>query len=257
MKTISVLLVEDHVVVREGLKALLSAEPDIVVLGEAADGREAVQMAQQLRPDVIVMDLAMPQLNGVEATRQIIDAGVPSKVLVLSSYADGEYVEQLTEAGASGYLIKQTAADNLIKAVREASNGNSFFSQAISKRFQDSGRAASGNGQAPKQRGGEMTGRGREVLQLVAEGHPNKQIAVILGISIKTVEKHRQHLMNSLGIHDTAGLTRYAIAHGIVEGRERFGRGGRNADLTQRDPGPLGQVPGLATASECQQATPP
>jgi DNA-binding NarL/FixJ family response regulator len=217
MKTISVLLADDHAVVRQGLSSLLSAEPDIAVVGEASNGREAVQMTVQIRPDVVVMDLAMPQLNGVEAIRQLAAMGVKSRLLVLSSYSDDEYVQQLVGAGVSGYLTKQTAADNLIKAVREAARGNHYFSPAIARRYHELSRAASSGGQQSAQRPGSMTVRQREVLQLIAEGNLNKQVADVLGISIKTVEKHRQRLMDTLGIHDIAGLTRYAIAHGVVE----------------------------------------
>lgn len=217
MKTISVLLADDHAVIRKGISSLLSAQPDIVVVGEASNGREAVQMTLQIRPDVVVMDLAMPQLNGVEASRQLASMGVKSRLLVLSSYSDDEYVQQLVGAGVSGYLTKQTSAENLIKAVHEVARGNHFFSTAIAKRYHELSRASFSNGQQSAQRPGSMTTRQREVLQLIAEGNPNKQVAVLLGISIKTVEKHRQNLMDTLGIHDIAGLTRYAIAHGVVE----------------------------------------
>ena len=135
MEKIRVLLVDDHTVVRQGLRVLLEAEADIAVIGEAETGRQAVQLATKLMPDVVVMDIAMPMLNGLEATRQIIKALPNAKVLVLSSYSDDEYVHQLTEAGAAGYLLKQTAAADLIKAVREARKGNAFFSPAISKRL--------------------------------------------------------------------------------------------------------------------------
>jgi DNA-binding NarL/FixJ family response regulator len=217
MKTITVLLADDHAVVRVGLGLLLSAEPDIKVAGEAANGREAVQMALLLRPDVIVMDLAMPELNGMEAARQLAAMGVRSKLLILSSYTDDEYIRQFIEAGVAGYLTKQTAASNLIRAVRGAAGGNSFFSPSIVRRFDNERHGKFlGSRQSPQQIR-TITGRQREVLQLIAEGYPNKQTAAILGISIKTVEKHRQHLMDTLRIHDIAGLTRYAVGHGIVE----------------------------------------
>ncbi len=222
MKKISVLLAEDHTVVREGLRSLLSAEPDIDVVGEAANGREAIQMAQELHPDVVVMDIAMPLLNGLEATCQIIGDGIPTRVLILSSYADDEYVHQLTEAGASGYLVKQTAASDLIKAVREIAAGNAFFSPSILKRLLELYRESSMKGRPQRQNGAFLTSRENEVLQMVAEGHVNKQIAAVLNLSIKTVEKHRQHLMDKLNIHDVAGLTRYAIAHGVVESTGRI-----------------------------------
>jgi len=219
MKPISVVLADDHTVVRQGLRAILAAEADIQVIGEAENGRQAVQLAAKLSPDVTVMDIAMPQLSGLEATRQIIRDNPTAKVLILSSYSDEEYVHQLTDAGACGYLIKQTAASDLIKAIHEAHKGNAFFSPAISRRLLDYYRQASVKGQPPRRRSTELTSRETEVLQLVAEGNGNKQIAACLFLSIKTVEKHRQQLMNKLHIHEIAGLTRYAIAHGIVENK--------------------------------------
>jgi DNA-binding NarL/FixJ family response regulator len=222
MKTISVLLADDHAIVRQGLGSLLSYEPDIKVVGEAVNGREAVRMAVELRPDVIVIDLGMPELNGVEAIRQIIRAGVPSKLLVLSSYDDDEYVERLAKEGVAGYLIKHTAATELIDAVREAPRATRFLGPMMSGRFRDPRRLCYSNGQLSPVRAGNITSREREVLKLIADGHPNKRMAILLGISIKTVEKHRQHLMDTLGIHDTAGLTRYAVAHGIVENTDRL-----------------------------------
>src|SRR6266702_3128274 len=135
MQKITVLLADDHTLVRQGFRALLEAEPDIAIVGEAGTGRQAVQLARKLRPDVVLMDIAMPLLNGLEATRQILKEVPNSRVLVLSSYSDDEYVQQLTEAGAAGYLLKQTAAADLLKAVREARRGNAFFSPAISKRL--------------------------------------------------------------------------------------------------------------------------
>lgn len=217
MKPISVLLADDHTVVRQGLRSLLAAETDIAVVGEAENGRQAVQMAKTLNPDVIVMDIAMPHLSGLEATRQVMRDNPSAKVLILSSYGDDEYVHQLTDAGACGYLIKQTAANDLIKAIHEAYKGNAFFSPAISKRLLDYYRGAYVKGRPLRRRSEQLTSRELEVLQLVAEGNGNKQIAAALCLSIKTVEKHRQQLMNKLHIHEIAGLTRYAIAHGIIE----------------------------------------
>src|ERR1035438_535039 len=180
MKKISVLLAEDHVVVRQGLRSLLSAEPDIEVVGEAGNGRQAVKMAQELRPDVVVMDIAMPYLNGLEATSQIVSDKIPTKVLILSSYADDEYVHQLTEAGASGYLVKQTAASELINAVREIAKGNADFSPSILKRLLELYRESYVKGRLIGRGNEHLTSREREVLQMVAEGHVNKQIAAAL-----------------------------------------------------------------------------
>ena len=217
MKKIAVLLVDDHAVVRQGLRALLEAEGDIAVVGEAQNGREAVVLTKKTLPDVVLMDLAMPGLNGLEATRQIVRNVPSAKVLVLTSYGDNDYVAQLMEAGATGYLLKQTAAADLLKAIREVRGGNPFFSPAIAKRLrQQRSTALAGGEQNP--RSGKLTSREAEVLQLVAEGLANKQIAAELSISIKTVEKHRQQAMDKLNIHDIAGLTRYAMSKGWVEG---------------------------------------
>lgn len=214
---ITILLAEDHLIVRQGLCALLKLEGNFEIVGEAKNGREAVVLAKSLEADVIVMDIAMPLLNGLEATRQILAANPLAKVLVLSAYSDDEYIERLTTAGALGFLEKQTSAQVLAKAVRELAQGNRFYSPSIAKRLRD----AAGR---PRERAGlilakgkPLTRREREVLQLVAEGASNKQMAAGLKISIKTVEKHRQHLMNKLNIHDTATLTRHAIGAGVIE----------------------------------------
>jgi DNA-binding NarL/FixJ family response regulator len=216
MKKITVLLVDDHTVVRQGLRALLKSEEDIEVMGEAENGRQAVAMVRKTPPDVVVMDVAMPLLNGLEATRQILKALPGTRILVLTSYSDDDCVQQLTEAGISGYLIKQTAANDLVKAIREVQKGNAFFSPTIAKRLRDQCREAFANGQ-PVRKTIELTSRESEVLQLIAEGFSNKQIAAELCISIKTVEKHRQQVMNKLNIHDVAGLTRYAISKGFID----------------------------------------
>ena len=217
MPKTTVLLADDHTVVRQGLRALLTAESDIEIVAEAETGRQAVQLVKNHKPDVVVMDIAMPLLNGLEATRQIIRDVPSSRVLILSSYSDDEYVHQSTEAGAVGYLLKQAAVTDLVKAIREAKKGNAFFSPAVSKRLMQHYRETLIRGVPVKKRTDLLTSREVEVLQLIAEGKPNKQIAAELSLSIKTVEKHRQQLMNKLGIHDIAGLTRYAIAKGIIE----------------------------------------
>jgi len=224
MKKITVLLVDDHTVLRQGLRALLLSETDIEIVGEAENGRQAVQLARKLMPEVVVMDIAMPQLNGLEATRQITKEAPGAKVLILSSYSDDEYVRQLTSAGAVGYLVKQTAANELIKAIREAHKGNAYFTPAIAKRLLDHYRESFFKGGKPinQKSAVHLTSREQEVLQLVAEGKGNKQMASDLCISIKTVEKHRQQAMNKLNIHDVAGLTRYAIAQGIIESTPRL-----------------------------------
>jgi DNA-binding NarL/FixJ family response regulator len=216
-KKIRILLVDDHNVVRQGLRALLGAEEDMEIVAEADTGRLAVQMALKLEPDVVVMDIAMPLMNGLEATRQITKQLPATRVLVLSTYGDDDYVRQLTESGAAGYLVKQSAAQDLLRAIRDVRQGNAFFSPCIAKRLRDQCRQAFSSGQPARQTPGQLTSRESEVLQLIAEGQANKQIAAELCISIKTVEKHRQQLMNKLNIHDIAGLTRYVISKGIIE----------------------------------------
>lgn len=214
---ITILLAEDHAVVRHGLLTLLETEPRFHVVGQAQTGREAVILAESLRPTVILMDIAMPVLNGLAATQQILAANSSAKILILSAHSDDEYIERMVEAGVAGFLEKQTSAEILTFAIHEIAGGKPFFSPAITKRM-IAGRDQflSRNGES-KSSARNLSSRETEVLQLVAEGSANKQIAGHLGISIKTVEKHRQHLMDKLNIHETAGLTRYAIARGIIE----------------------------------------
>jgi DNA-binding NarL/FixJ family response regulator len=219
---ITVLLADDHTVVREGLRLLLESAEDIKVVAEVENGRLAVAMTKKLRPDVVLLDVVMPQLNGVEAARQITKEVPTSKVLILSSYSDDDRVQQLIEEGATGYLVKQTAANDLLKAIREAKKGNAYFSPCISKRLMEKCREAFAKGGVVKKKGNCLTTREAEVLQLIAEGYANKQIAAELCISIKTVEKHRQQVMNKLNIHDVAGLTRHAIAKGIIAPAEQM-----------------------------------
>jgi DNA-binding NarL/FixJ family response regulator len=218
MKTcITVLLAEDHVVVRQGLRILIEADADIKVVGEAVTGREAVSMTKQLRPDVVVMDIAMPLLNGIQATQQILSESPKTKILILSAHADPEYVDQLMALGVVGYLTKQTSAEIVGRAVREVYSGGTFFSPSVAKHLRDNYQKVSPSSRCFKRNKIRLTSREAELLQLIAEGHVNKQIASVLEISIKTVEKHRQNLMEKLHIHEIAGLTRYAIAAGVIE----------------------------------------
>jgi DNA-binding NarL/FixJ family response regulator len=213
---ITVLLAEDHAIVRQGLCALLNSDGAFKIVGEARTGREAVEMTHALRPDVIVMDIAMPVLNGLEATRQILAADPTARVLILSAHSDDAYIERMTDVGVAGFLEKQTSAEILTKAIKEVAKGHTFFSPSIAKRLNTENQPRDRSGML-KPRAKRLTARESEVLQLVAEGSANKQVAAKLGISIKTVEKHREHLMAKLDIHDTAGLTRYAISTGVIE----------------------------------------
>lgn len=216
MKPITVLLAEDHVVVREGLRSLLKTQRDIEVVGEAPTGRQAVEIAIRLRPAVVLMDISMPLLNGLEATRQILKHLPQTKVLILSAYNDRGSLEQVIATGATGFVPKQAPPETVFQAIRALANGKTFFP--------DSPKDAQGHYQTPKEREQakvpvHLTRRETEVLQLVAEGKANKASAEELGISIKTVEKHRQSLMDKLGLHETAALTRYAISARIIEGK--------------------------------------
>jgi DNA-binding NarL/FixJ family response regulator len=217
MKKITVLLAEDHTIVREGFCKMLELEKDIQVIGEAQNGRQAVAMVKKLRPAVVVMDIAMPLLNGLEATRQILKAVPGTRILILSAHSDDAYVKNATESGAMGFLLKQASAHVLAKGIREVNQGNVFFGPAISKRLhQLDGKSRDWAGR-PQPGDIRLTSREMEVLQLIAEGKANKETAAELGISIKTVEKHREKVMSKLDVHDTAGLTRYAISAGIIE----------------------------------------
>ena len=229
-RPISLLLAEDHAVVRQGICALLAMEGHFVVVGEARTGRDAVVMARRLRPDVIVMDIAMPVLNGLDATRKILADNPAAKVVVLSAHSDDVYVERTLQSGAVGFLEKQTSSDILARAIREVAAGRTFLSPVIARRRQLARKPTLGRDGLPKSNLKRLTPRESEVLQLVAEGSANKQVAAELGISVKTVEKHRQHLMDKLNVHDTASLTRYAVAAGIVES---------SVQLTITQPGPL------------------
>jgi DNA-binding NarL/FixJ family response regulator len=189
----------------------------LAVVGEAQDGRQAVALAEKLRPDVVLMDIAMPRLNGLEATRQILKAFPATKVLMLSAHNDDAYVDTAIASGAVGFLLKQSSSNEVCRAIREVFGGKTFFSLPISRRLNHLRPQLPGHGGLSRQEIAPLTAREMEVLQLIAEGKANKEAASELGINIKTVEKHREHLMQKLDIHDTAGLTRYAISAGIIE----------------------------------------
>lgn len=218
MKNITVLIAEDHTIVRAGLLMLLKREQGIEVIGQAENGRDAVKLAAKLQPDVIVMDIAMPYLNGIEATRQILHARSDAKVIILSAHADDTYVQAIMALGAYGYLIKQIAAQVLPEAIRRVNQEKKCLSPIIAERRKQQRQRLHDHGDVHGNKAVfTLTSREVEVLQLIAEGRANKESAQELHISIKTVEKHRQSLMDKLNLHDTASLTRYAIATGIIE----------------------------------------
>lgn len=217
MNKISVLIVEDHTMVREGFRMVLKQEKDIEVVGEARNGREAITMATELMPNVILMDIAMSGLNGLEATRQLVKALPSTRIIILTAHCDDAYVKSAVDSGAAGFMIKQDSTGDICQAIREVHGGGIHYSPSIAKRFLRI------NPQTPDRHGkmsrkpSHLTAREMEVLQLIAEGRANKEIGHELGISVKTVEKHRGQLMKKLDIHDTAGLTRHAISAGIIE----------------------------------------
>ena len=214
-----VVLADDHTLVRQGISALLRAAPDVSVVGEAETGWQAVEMVRKLNPDVVLMDISMPELDGVEAAREILKEGSATRVIMLSAYGDEQYVRELVKVGITGYLLKHTLAEDLLTAIREAGKGKVFFSPSISWRLSQCYRNndAGGDSHAEQSAFSLLTARERQILRLIAQGLANKQIADELSLSIKTIEKHRQNLMNKLKIHDIATLTRYAIARGMVK----------------------------------------
>ncbi len=212
--SIRILLADDHQLFREGLRALLEKEADIDVVGQSQDGRSAVEQAGELKPDVIVMDISMPDLNGIEATRQIVHRTPGTKILALSMHSDRRFVEGMLKAGAHGYLVKDCANEQFVRAIREVADGRTYLSPAVAgqvvEAYVHGGRAEQGP------LSGLLTGREREVLQLVAEGLRTKEIANRLHISPKTAETHRQQVMNKLNIHSVADLTKFAVREGLT-----------------------------------------
>jgi len=216
MKKIRVLLAEDHTIVRQGIVALLGAESDIEVVGEASNGLEAIELAKKLSPEVILMDIGMRQLNGLEATRAIKKLFPSMKILVLTMYENEEWIFQILKAGASGYLIKDSAMTDLTSALRAVYQGDSYLSPSISKMVIEEyiRKAESGEKKGVED---PLSGREREILQLIAEGNSVPQISSLLCISKKTVEAHKTHIMEKLNIHDKVGLIKYAIRNGLAK----------------------------------------
>ena len=215
MKKLRILLADDHTVMRTGLRALLERQPDMEVVGESENGRETVELAASLRPDVVVMDVGMPVLNGIEASKTIVTQSPRTAVVILSMHADESYVMRALSAGARGYLLKDSGAGDLISAIQAVSQGKSFFSPKVSRIL------AEDYVRVLKQKGAVdtydlLTGREREILQLLAEGKANKEVATDLNISTYTVETHRSHILQKLNLHNSAELVLYAVRKGII-----------------------------------------
>lgn len=209
--TIKILLADDHTIVRQGLKLILSADPDMEVIGEAANGREAVELAQKLRPDVVLMDVAMPDWNGIEATRRLIETNGRIKILVLSMHKEAVYVREILRAGARGYILKDAIDKELLSAVRSVAKGDGYISPAVS------GALLSDYRKDVTDPVDLLSGREREVLQLIAEGKTNKEIATRLNLSVYTVDSHRGKIMEKLNLHSTGELVRFALKHGLAD----------------------------------------
>jgi two-component system, NarL family, response regulator NreC len=211
MKRIRILLADDHAVVRQGFKMILGAQSDMEIVGEAGNGREAVELADQLKPDVVVMDVAMPELNGIEATRRIAGSAPHTRVIALSMHKDSVYVREVLRAGARGYLLKDSGAGDLVSAVRAVAQGEGYLSPAVSDAVLDDYRKHVTN---PIDL---LSSREREVLQMLAEGKTNKEIAGVLNLSVYTVDAHRGRIMEKLNLHSINELVRFAVRNGLID----------------------------------------
>jgi len=211
MKRIRILLADDHAVVRQGFKMILSAQPDMEIVGEAGNGREAVELAEQLKPEVVVMDVAMPELNGIEATRRLAASVPHARIIALSMHKDSVYVREVLRAGARGYLLKDSGAGDLVSAVRAIARGEGYLSPGVSNAVLDDYRRHVTN---PIDL---LTTREREVLQMLAEGKTNKEIAGILNLSVYTVDAHRGRIMEKLNLHSINELVRFAVRNGLID----------------------------------------
>lgn len=215
MRRIRVLLADDHTILREGVKGLLEKAEDMEVVGEAADGSEAVAKAQHLSPDVMLMDITMPGMNGLEATRQIKALKPEIKVLILTMHESNQYISQFLRSGASGYVLKDTAASELVGAIRAVYEGNAFLYPSIARKLLEEYLQKVESGEESESFDG-LTEREQEILKMVAEGRTNKEIADTLSLSIRTVQAHRANLMGKLHMHDRTELVRYAIRKGLI-----------------------------------------
>ncbi|HWW93563.1 MAG TPA: response regulator transcription factor [Vicinamibacteria bacterium] len=213
MTPIRILLADDHTLVRAGIHGLLQGLPGVEVVGEAGDGQEALRLADALRPDVVLMDVGMPGLNGLEVAGRLATLDASIRVIILSMHTSEEYVLRALRAGCAGYLLKASAVAELEVAVRAVARGESYLSPAVSKRVVDDYVSRTGGATDPLD---ALTPRQREILQLAAEGHSSKEIAERLGVSYRTVEAHRAQLMERLGVHDLAGLVRFAVRVGLI-----------------------------------------
>lgn len=211
---IRILIADDHAILREGVRALLATADDIEVVGEAADGREAIDLAQKLEPDAILMDVAMPGLGGLEATLEIRRLVPRAKILVLSQYGEPEYVRRFLKAGVSGYVLKKAAGADLVSAIRAVMRGGLVLDPEVARTAVQEGKAAE-DGEPPNAYE-SLTDREKQVLKLVAEGHTNKEIADLLGISVKTAMSHRERVMLKLQVHNRTELVRFALRHGVI-----------------------------------------
>ena len=215
MKTIRVIVADDHTIIRSGLKALLDREPDIEVVAEAADGRQAVQKAQELQPEVVLLDIAMPNLNGIEAARQISAKMPQTAIVFLSMHSDESYVLKALKSGAKAYLLKDSAEYDLINAIRSVKEGKAFFSPSISKMMMEEYMRQMQDREIEDSYE-LLTTREREILQLLAEGKTNKEVASILNLSLYTVETHRGNILQKLNLHSGAELILYAVRKGVI-----------------------------------------